>query len=40
MTRRPIARCCLAVLVVAAPLAVLAQDAGEHNPADLEKAFP
>lgn len=41
MTPHPIARWCLAaVLAGAAPLAVLAQDAGEHNPADLEKAFP
>jgi hypothetical protein len=41
MTSHPFARWCLAILIGgAAPVAALAQDAGQHNPADLAKAFP
>ena len=41
MRRRLVARWYLAVLVLgAAPVAAVAQDAGEHNPADIAKAFP
>jgi len=38
--RHPLARWCLAVVMLGAtPVAAVAQDAGEHNPADLAKTF-
>ena len=39
MNAKPMLVRCLGVLLMATPIAALAQDAGEHNPADMAKAF-